>query len=57
MIIIQRLERVISSCDGELQTSRLPNNEEVMAKMNEIVEWINKREKIVDDICSHWHKY
>ena len=42
MIQIKQLTRVIiESTEDGLQTSRLPNNEEVMNKINEIVRYIN----------------
>lgn len=40
--MIQKLERVIvqTTPDG-VQTTRLPNNEEIMHKLNEVIEAIN----------------
>lgn len=40
--MIQKLERVIvqTTLDG-VQTTRLPNNEEIMHKLNELIEAIN----------------
>lgn len=47
---MQKLQRVIVSSDGDLQTSRLPNAEEMMGKINEIVDWINKNESSINQL-------
>ncbi len=36
--------------DGDLQTSRLPSGEEMMSKINEIVDWININEITINKI-------
>lgn len=47
---MQKLQRVIVGNDGDLQTSRLPNTEEMMNKINEIVDWINKNENTINKL-------
>lgn len=40
--MIAKLQRVITETKGEFQVSRLPNNEELMSKINEIINVVNK---------------
>lgn len=47
--MITKLTRIIVENKGELQTSRPPNNTEIMNKINEIIEYVNKLEKIKVD--------
>jgi hypothetical protein len=43
---LQPLTRIIvSNNDNGLQTSRLPNNQEMMDKINEIVNFVNRLER------------
>lgn len=43
---IQPLKRlIIDNSDDGLQVTRLPNNEEMMFKINEIIAFVNKLEK------------
>ena len=39
--MIDYLKRVIESEDGDRQTSRPPNNTEIMTKINEIIDALN----------------
>lgn len=39
--MIEYLRRVIESDNGEIQTSRPPNNTEIMMKINEIIYALN----------------
>lgn len=50
MLMIKPLERiVINNSEDGIQTSRLPNNEEMMNKINEIVNCINHLNKEKQD--------
>lgn len=52
--MIKRLERITEIINGNYEVSRLPNPEEMMDKINEIVDHLNKRmedeSKIIEEI-------
>lgn len=43
-MMIKKLSRIIISKENDLQTSRPPTNEEMMDKINEIIEYVSKPE-------------
>lgn len=47
---MEKLQRVIVSRDGELEISRSPNNEEIVTKVNEIVDWINFYQQVINNL-------
>lgn len=48
MLKIDPLKRIIENCNG-INVSRLPNNEEIIKKINEIINYINNKDKVDED--------
>lgn len=46
---LRKLERVLEDYKDDMKISRLPNTEEIMNKINEVIEYVNHIEKAKAD--------